>query len=624
MSVLIGIVKRQGDSVKKSEIDTLYEAAQRVVHYSHREVFHRNAAFSSLHTYGSEMPFYCEEEGILFATQGKIDNRSELFQLLDLKEESDDIISDEMLIFHMFLKFREETPNMMLGNWSLAAYDFQEEKLFLAQDPFAATALYYYIDSDTVIFSNIIKPLLKSEHVPKTLNLEKIIEREGSLKAGEKDATVYKAIKLLGPAHRMWVDTAKYHKERYWFPEKLPVRRDIRAEDAAVELKAIFTEAVRCRLRSKKPVASTLSGGLDSGSVSVMASELLKQEGAKLHTFSHVPFFDIHNDTRSAYTFGDERPNIEATVSHNGNIIPHYFDSAGLTPLEGIRNLLQIADEPIPIASNAYWLMDLMTQVREGNFGVLMNGQMGNGTISWRGYEQGLNARQLLKRYGIKAVFRHKLYNPLIYGYIKPLVQALFYNDDWKSHCYLSTEFAKKVNLQEKLRQRRRMNFINFLLPPREMQLELLKIGYTPQLTTGALFAYHFGFEYSDPTADKRIVEFILQMPNEVFINESGESKQLLKRMMKDLLPEKVLFDKRNGKQSADMMERIQADIPEIESIIRSFSTDLCEEEIFDKSRLLYDLDQVKQKKSSFKQLHFILRTVVTMEFLNQHKKMTA
>lgn len=613
MSLFSGIIHRDFQAVTKSELSNLHNSLKNIPQHSYKELTHKHAAFSCLHTNNDSMPVYLAEQNVLFVAQGRIDNKTELIALLGGSSSTYDVMNDEQLILEIYLTFKDDTPNKLLGDWSFAAYNFNENTLFIAQDPCGYSSVFYYIDKNVVIFSNIIKPLLSSDKVCKEIDLQKIIIRDAVITDLDKDATFYKNIKLLGPAHQLSIHANSHDKKRYWWPEKIALNHDISAEDAAEQLKSLFTEAVRCRLDDNKLNAAMLSGGLDSSSVSVIAADLLKAQQKVLHTFSHVPLFSIDNELFDQHRFGDEKPYIEEIVKHNGNITPHYITSKNMSPLQGIRIQLDALDMPIHAALNAYWLVDIYQQAKQSKFDVLLSGEMGNATISWEGVPQ-----QGLGQNSIWFTLRNQLIRPL-YRYVKSLYSKVFFIQAWQRYSYLSPEFAKQAGIKQLIAQSgRNVNFSNQYTYS-EMQQRIHKFGNNPRFTFGSVFSHYFGIEKRDPTGDKRVVEFILQLPNDLFYSKTGENKNILKLMMKNLLPDKVLYQNKKGLQSADIVERVQTDLPEITSIITNFSTELTDVDMFDKKRLLNDVEKLKQKKLSIISTHHLMKTVGIMEFLNRH-----
>ena len=80
----------------------------------------------------------------------------------------------------------------------------------------------------------------------------------------------------------------------------------------------------------------------------------------------------------------------------------------------------------------------------------------------------------------------------------------------------------------------------------------------------------------TDPTADKRILEFCTSIPNDQFYRK-GIEKYLYKRAMKGILPEKVIGNNKRGQQAADLQQRLIPDLPEIKGIIETFKkSEIC------------------------------------------------
>jgi Asparagine synthase (glutamine-hydrolyzing) len=105
-----------------------------------------------------------------------------------------------------------------------------------------------------------------------------------------------------------------------------------------------LTEAVRCRLRSEKDIAVSLSGGLDSGAVAATAAELLKRENRRLTAFTSVPRWNP--DKYIGQRLGNEFPLARAVAKQAGNIDLYPVAADSVTPIQAIRRMLQIMCEP--------------------------------------------------------------------------------------------------------------------------------------------------------------------------------------------------------------------------------------------------------------------------------------
>ena len=66
-----------------------------------------------------------------------------------------------------------------------------------------------------------------------------------------------------------------------------------------------------------------------------------------------------------------------------------------------------------------------------------------------------------------------------------------------------------------------------------------------------------YGVIKRDPTRDKRVIEFCLSLPTEMFV-DGGMERALVRKSMKGILPEKIRLNSSvRGKQSADWIYRI-------------------------------------------------------------------
>ncbi len=83
--------------------------------------------------------------------------------------------------------------------------------------------------------------------------------------------------------------------------------------------------------------------------------------------------------------------------------------------------------------------------------------------------------------------------------------------------------------------------------------LHILVVGSNSKCMFGAKSGHCYGVEKRGPTADKRVLEYCLSIPNEVFFDKKGNGKQVLRRLTKNRLPDEVLFEKKKGLQSANI-----------------------------------------------------------------------
>jgi asparagine synthase (glutamine-hydrolysing) len=80
--------------------------------------------------------------------------------------------------------------------------------------------------------------------------------------------------------------------------------------------------------------------------------------------------------------------------------------------------------------------------------------------------------------------------------------------------------------------------------------------------TIGALWAEKaraYGLEVLDPTADVRVLEFCLGVPNEQFVR-GDQDRWLMRRALRGVVPDEIRLNRRRGSQGADVAVRLRAD----------------------------------------------------------------
>ncbi|MBI1298540.1 hypothetical protein GC175_26705 [bacterium] len=274
----------------------------------------------------------------------------------------------------------------------------------------------------------------------------------------------------------------------------------------------IYDEAVRCRLRSHRPVGTTLSGGLDSGSVTALAAKELARQGKRLTAFTAVPVYDTA-DTVGPKRFGDETHFAAATAAHCPIVDHHFFDSAQVTPILGIQRTLAVMPEPSHAAGNYFWMVDLLSRAREMGLGTLLTGQGGNATVSWTG-APALRSPAAAFRYG---GWKEGLRGSLPHWLLRPILAARRSGQDWRGTA-IHADFAQRIHLSQ-LRNAaigQDINLQESWRSPQDCRHAIILPGASHVGAIWARFGASAGLEVRDPTQDKRVMAYTLSIPDEV------------------------------------------------------------------------------------------------------------
>lgn len=597
MSLIYGLINPQKEVVIPT-LQTMYESMRFLPHEKSHSVIKENAGFGHFLTFNTpesiyeQQPDYVSESNILFVAEGRLDNRDLLSKKLTIQLHNQ--FTDGELIKAAYLKWGQDCPKHLKGDWSFAVYDYADQELFLARDQHGYRVIYYHYDNKQLAFSSSVKGILSLKNFDKKLNIRALLASLLLWEAENKTMQIYENLCIVPPAHTLSLKDNKITLKRYWFPENISVRNYKNVDTYAEELREIFEAAVSVRLRSHRPVSSMLSGGLDSSSVVAIASQILKKTDKNLSAFSHVPLFKKELLTeRQPNRMLDETPNILATASYSGNVSVNLLNSSDLSPIQGFKEALQIVNRPFHAAANAFWLIDLFDKVTKSGFGTLLTGEMGNATISYSGINY------LMPWYHIAFLkepvkLSKRLLKPLLMKYDK----AFLYRSSKGLIDYVQSNYANEHILQEwkvieNIKEKSK-GFNKYYPDAKAGMLGLLQIGSNARCQFGHSLSMAFGIELRDPTGDIDVIEYCLSIPNHAFFDKDLNNKYILKRMMQGHLPEQVLYSSKIGVQAADVWYRILQDKNQINELLDLVKTCPQVHEIMDLKKLNNDWKNIQ------------------------------
>lgn len=201
----------------------------------------------------------------------------EIFNFLDIKSE---LIkkgytfiseSDTEVILASYNEWGKECLHKFNGMWSFAIWDDKNKELFIARDRFGIKPLYYLLiprvifafASETRAFKYLDQYQRIFDNRLLQLNLEDSYSLEGL------GYTPFKDIVQLLPGHYMLIGRKGTNGQKRWWDIQDHLITDVpgKIEDQATAFFALFKDSCKIRLISDVPVATALSGGLDSTAV---------------------------------------------------------------------------------------------------------------------------------------------------------------------------------------------------------------------------------------------------------------------------------------------------------------------------------------------------------------------
>ncbi|MCX5784504.1 MAG: asparagine synthase-related protein [Elusimicrobia bacterium] len=533
------------------------------------------------------MPWEDPDSGILITAAARLDNRDELCDLFHIPAPERPAVPDGRLVALAFSRWGDDTPSRLFGDWSFAAWDQAQRRLFVARDQLGNTGLFYCHKHPFFAFASSPQAILTLPEFSVKLDEWQLARYLVIFPGAEKgwSHTFWEDVRSLLPAHSMTVTPQTLQLRKYWRIDDAPVVRLGSDKDYMEGFMDHFRRAVRVRLRSDRPIGTTLSAGLDSGSVTALAAEALQGAGQTLAAFTSVPLYPAEHLVPGA--LADEWP-LARTVAEKYKNIRHIpINASGVSPVGAIRDSLDVFGCPLHAAGNLYWLQAITSEARRQELGVLLTGQMGNGTVSWSGgrnriffllagrhWDEGFSAlRTYRQREGCSwyRTMRRHLLSPLL----GPLWRRrrLFVHPSkqpWGEYSAILPAFARRMDLQAAMRREDHDPFFAAPMSP-EQERRL-----TIEQNSPGLYIHHglgaaAGLDVRDPTADVRLLMFCLGVPEEKHSSGGGE-RMLLRRAM-CALPDEVRWNTARGKQAADVGRRLLDHREEMEEELQALAS---------------------------------------------------
>ena len=544
----------------------------------------------SLH---EELPASNASGTLTITADARLDNRDELLSRLAIPKPHD-TVPDSALILAAYERWGEACVDELVGAFVFAIWDAERHTLFCARDHLGLKNLYLWHESEALFAAaSEIKALVSHPEIPEELDAVQFgtyFTRE----ILDAEWTVFKGVRRLLPGHLLKVSSDGMELRRYYEPQ--PTDRSLPTSDEgyASEFLDLFRDAVQCRLRSAFPIASELSGGLDSSLVTCVARDQLQAEGrGPLSTISLI--YDLFPEC-------DERTYIDEVVAQGG-ISPNYVPVGGNSLFGLLDDIFDHLDDGRAGGNHHLNWLTAAAAHRAGAR-VLLSGQDGDTTVfhgwqyfgelareeEWERFakeaaltvrnirsEQGqydmqetftsptdvLNAYagdtlkqwaqqrkmlrlarsavQIRRHFGVSSrMLMRRFLAPMVHGEPSSLQQKERLKRVAKSMVprVLNRDLARHIDLEERLLDHLSHNEHGGTV--REIQRSSFN---KPQLYYSfeklEQYAAAWGIEARHPFMDKRLVEYCLALPSEQSFNE-GWSRVVMRRAMKDVVPKRI------------------------------------------------------------------------------------
>lgn len=266
---------------------------------------HRRLAIIDL-TASGHQPMSNENGDLVIIYNGEVYNFQQLRLELETAGHRFHSHSDTEVVVHAYQEWGIDCLRRFNGMFAFAIWDRRKREMLIARDRFGVKPLYYYWDGAKFIFASEIKAILAHPGVRRGISYPALNEYF-TFQNILTDLTLFDGIRLLPAGHYATIAADSHDGpvvRQYWDYDFSSQITDISPEEASEELRRLFLQAVTRQLVSDVPIASYLSGGMDSGSITAVAGRQL----GRLMTFTAG--FDLSSASGLELAF-DERTDAE-------------------------------------------------------------------------------------------------------------------------------------------------------------------------------------------------------------------------------------------------------------------------------------------------------------------------
>lgn len=454
---------------------------------------------------------------------GEIYNADELRRNLSSRGWKFETTSDTEVILIGFIEFGIRIADMLNGIFAFFVVDENHKSAYLVRDQVGVKPLYYTIFEDTVIFASEIKGIFEFPDIEPKISKAGLNEVLSLGPAKSYGCGVFDGISEVKPGHYLCMTYDEISDNQYW---GLTAEEHTKSYEETVEITRYLVEdAIKRQMVSDVPIATFLSGGIDSSIVSAVCARELKKKNERLGTFSFDFVDNEKNFVANSFQPSRDRPFVDIMIKaidsdhrylecNNKDLFDNLFASVD------VRDLPTMAD----VDSSMLYFCRLVKPY----YKVVLTGECADeifGGYPWFHKKECFEADIFPWSMDVSA--RQTVLKDEI-------IKELGMEDYIKKAYHRTLQETPKLMGENKTEARRRE--ISYLNMKWFMQTLLDRMDRTSMCS---------GLEARVPFADIRIMQFMYNVPWKMK-SGNGVEKMLLRDAMKGLLPDEVLFRKKS------------------------------------------------------------------------------
>ena len=224
-------------------------------------------------------PMANDDASVVLVYNGEIYNAPELRRSLEQRGVRFRTRSDTEVILRLYEQDPDNVERHLVGMWAFAIHDRKRRRVVISRDRFGIKPLFVADTGTALAFASELRCFDRSlEPFARLFEIDHdAAHAMVSWSYVPETATIYKGVRRLPPASRLTVDLESGARtaHTYWMLQPSADAQRVRSLDEACEgTESLLRRAVKEHLESDVPVATFLSGGIDSSLVTAYANDV--------------------------------------------------------------------------------------------------------------------------------------------------------------------------------------------------------------------------------------------------------------------------------------------------------------------------------------------------------------
>lgn len=442
--------------------------------------------------------------------------------------------SDSEVILHGYEEWGHNVVDKIEGMFAFIIYNKQKNELFSARDGMGIKPLYYYDNDEYLIIASELSSIKSYSN-----NLE--ISDVGisyllTICHIPAPYTIWKNVKKLYPGNYFIFQNNSLKIKTFWEPSS-KLNKNI--NDTEKEWENIFHKVIDEQLVADVPVGLFLSAGLDSTSIAVAATKIKKNIYPLTLGFNRSPLDELEIAS-------------EITKALK---LKHLTKTLELEDIDKTLNkVTSYIDEPVLFSS--LLVMDSISEYASKHFKTILSGTGGDEVLGGYDWQKSkfeliyINNREIdILSIAYKLIYNLSYKEAFIYSYLKR--SSMRFNVEQLHKLFPA---SKKVFSNKKLVEPYLRYYSPKLPITRKIQkLDLMIFCSGINLSLIDKSSMHNSLEVRVPFLDRNIVNFGIEKPITKQDMQNKNSKNTLRKYLKNNITEEILKMKKRGFRMLNM-----------------------------------------------------------------------